>query len=109
MEHIIIWVVVGIAAYFLSKAVDRRRARGNRLTYLAAKYSDDTVAEALMAEKIWRGMTEEELRDSWGEPAAVDRPAPGAAASYTYARTGKKPSGGRVMLKDGVVVGWELT
>jgi hypothetical protein len=108
MEHIVIWAVVGVGAFFLSRAVERRRAKDRRLAYLSTKYRDDGVASALAAGEIWRGMTEAQLRDSWGAPDAIDDPAGDGdtAATYRY-QAGKQRASSRVMLRNGVVADWE--
>jgi hypothetical protein len=43
-----------------------------RLSYLQNKYGP-TMAEKLYAGKIWRGMTSQMVRDSWGVPLKVSR------------------------------------
>ncbi|MGD0582591.1 MAG: hypothetical protein ABR974_06545 [Bacteroidales bacterium] len=44
----------------------------SRLTYLENKYGT-SMAALLNAGKIWRGMTGEMVRDSWGEPVKINK------------------------------------
>lgn len=47
-------------------------ARISRFTYLENKYGTRTAA-LLNAGKIWKGMTSDMVRDSWGNPQKVDK------------------------------------
>jgi len=44
----------------------------SRFTYLENKY-DSGMAAKLMSGKIWKGMTSEMVRDSWGKPLKINR------------------------------------
>ena len=44
----------------------------SRFTYLENKY-DPGMAAKLMSGKIWKGMTSEMVRDSWGKPLKINR------------------------------------
>lgn len=44
----------------------------SRFTYLENKYGTNMAAR-LAAGKIWKGMTAEMIRDSWGSPAKINR------------------------------------
>jgi hypothetical protein len=44
----------------------------SRLAYLENKYGN-SIAANLYARKIWRGMSTEMIRDSWGSPNKIDR------------------------------------
>lgn len=46
--------------------------RGSRFSYLEDKYGT-SMASRLIAGKIWRGMTAEMVRDSWGKPGEINR------------------------------------
>lgn len=43
----------------------------NRMTYLETKYGK-SIAARIYAGKIWKGMTTEMVKDSWGEPDRVN-------------------------------------
>jgi hypothetical protein len=44
----------------------------SRFTYLENKYGTNMAAR-LIAGKIWKGMSTEMIRDSWGKPQKIDR------------------------------------
>jgi|SRR5579862_4188057 len=44
-----------------------------RFHYLLQKFGKEDVAKAIMEGKIWIGMTDEQLRESWGEPVDIDQ------------------------------------
>jgi len=44
----------------------------SRFTYLENKYGSSMAAK-IMAGKIWKGMTAEMVRDSWGKPQKINR------------------------------------
>jgi len=44
----------------------------SRQTYLENKYGSD-IAARMMAMKVWKGMTGEMVRDSWGKPQKINR------------------------------------
>jgi hypothetical protein len=44
----------------------------NRMTYLENKYGR-SIANRMYAGKIWKGMTSEMVKDTWGEPDRVNR------------------------------------
>lgn len=49
-----------------------RQERVSRFTYLEGKYGT-SLAASLNAGKIWKGMTAEMVRDSWGNPLKINR------------------------------------
>lgn len=50
----------------------RQQAQGNRYSYLTNKYGPN-VASRLYEGKIWKGMTAEMVKDSWGNPRKINR------------------------------------
>jgi hypothetical protein len=52
-------------------AVQQEQQEG-RFAYLENKYGSSMAAK-LIAGKIWKGMTSEMLRDSWGKPQRINR------------------------------------
>jgi len=46
--------------------------RESRFTYLQKKYGGE-IASRLYAGKVWKGMTGEMVRDSWGSPHKINR------------------------------------
>jgi len=77
---------------------------------LLQKYGDPTVAERIQQKSIWEGQTEEQLRDSQGEPEAVEQAYLKTVHRevWKYGRTGKNRFRLRVTLENGCVVGWDI-
>jgi hypothetical protein len=50
----------------------QQQQRVSRFTYLENKYGSNMAAK-LIAGKIWKGMTAEMVRDSWGKPLKINR------------------------------------
>jgi hypothetical protein len=44
----------------------------SRFTYLENKYGTDMAAKLIQG-KVWKGMTAEMVRDSWGKPLKINR------------------------------------
>ena len=76
--------------------------------YLRQKYNDESIVEAIMRKTIWQGMSQDQLLDSWGYPAAKDRKVykTKTAETFKYNQTGKNRFGSRVQIENGIVVGW---
>ena len=51
---------------------DASRQPASRLAYLESKYGS-SIAARLDARKIWRGMSAEMVKDSWGSPDKIER------------------------------------
>jgi hypothetical protein len=50
----------------------QQEQQGGRFAYLENKYGSSMAAK-LIAGKIWKGMSSEMLRDSWGKPQRINR------------------------------------
>jgi hypothetical protein len=50
----------------------QQEQQGDRFAYLENKYGSSMAAK-LIAGKIWKGMSSEMLRDSWGKPQRINR------------------------------------
>ena len=50
----------------------QQRQEGSRFSYLENKYGSN-IAARLMTGKIWKGMSGEMVRDSWGNPKKINR------------------------------------
>lgn len=104
MEYfLIIIALIGVAVTVKIYLDAKRRER------LMAKYGDARIVEDIMNAKVWQGMSEEQLIDSWGPPAAKDHKIFKTKTSETfkYNMTGKNRFRERVKLENGFVVGWE--
>ncbi|HEX2974456.1 MAG TPA: hypothetical protein VHO68_00850 [Bacteroidales bacterium] len=74
--------------------------RQSRFSYLEAKYGTPMAAR-LNAGKIWKGMTAEMVKDSWGSPHKINRVINGNTVNedWTYRST-------RLFFRDNKLVDW---
>lgn len=95
--------LIGVAVAISKYLTQKRRER------LWEKYQDQSIVEGIMEGKIWQGMSEEQLIDSWGRPAAKDHKVLKTKKTeiFKYNQTGKNRFASRVKLDNGMVVGWE--
>ena len=66
-----VWLVLGIFAVVVWVGVSQFKKRKRR-RFLVSKYGSEEIADAIMAQKVWQGMTSEQLVDSWGRPEDID-------------------------------------
>jgi hypothetical protein len=55
-----------------TQAAQQNYDQGNRFSYLENKYGTNMAAR-LISGKIWKGMTSDMVRDSWGNPGKINR------------------------------------
>jgi hypothetical protein len=108
MEWIVVAILLLVAAAVLV-IVARALAKRSRYARLLAKYGDEKLVDALLTQTIWQGMTAEQLRDSWGEPASVEQKVMKTKVKevFKYKPVGKNRFRDKVTLEDGVIVGWD--
>ena len=85
-------------------------ARKNRSEALARKYGDAGIASRIMKGSIWQEMTEEMARDSWSPPAAVEVKVLKTKRKeiWKYTQTGKNRFRNRIIIENGIAVGWDI-
>lgn len=83
-----------------------RKARHQKLAH---RFNSEEIATAIMRRQIWQGMTSEMLQESRGKPEERDQSVFKAKIKETwkYEKFGKNRFKLRVMLENGVVVGWK--
>lgn len=108
MEWIVAALLLLVAAAVLV-FVARGLAKNSRYAKLMAKYGDETVVHALVTQTIWQGMTIDQLKDSWGEPVAVEQKVMKTKVReiYKYKPLGKNRFRDKVTLEDGIITGWD--
>lgn len=103
--EVMIFLAICIGAFFAIKGYldQKRRER------LMDKYNDAEIVERIMKKVIWQGMSQEQLVDSWGRPAAIDQKLYKTKTTdiFKYNQTGKNRFSSRVRVENGTVVGWE--
>jgi uncharacterized protein len=99
---VLIIFVLGTAIALKILSTIRRKRR------LIAKYGEE-IAAMIIAGKVWQGMTDEQLTDSWGSPVDVGREIIRTKTKETwkYGQTGKNRFRNRVYLENGIVIGWK--
>lgn len=86
----------------------RSYKRRNRIKFLTAKYGDAETVQNIMDCSFWQGQSEEQLRDSLGQPVDIDRIVMKTKTKevWKYRHRGGNRYGLRITLEDGQVVGW---
>lgn len=104
-QTLIVLVVCVVVLIFVAV----RYGKNKRREHLMAKYSDANLVDIIMQKKIFEGMSTEQLIDSWGHPVAKDHKVLKTKISETfkYNQTGRNRFASRVMLENGIVVGWK--
>jgi hypothetical protein len=76
---------------------------------LVVKYGEQ-AADLILARKVWQGMTDEQLIESWGSPDDKDSEIKRTTRKETwkYGQTGKNRFSNRVFLENGIVIGWKI-
>lgn len=104
MEFIVVIVIVIIGWIFISSYLSRKRREA-----LLAKYGDAELVDRIMRRMFWQGQSQEQLVDSLGRPLDIDERVLKTKTKETwkYNRTGKNRFGLRIILENGIVVGWD--
>lgn len=104
MELIVLIVGVVVVWLLISSHNTKKRREA-----LLKKYSDAELVERIMRRMFWQGQTQEQLLDSLGRPLDIDERVLKTKTKETwkYNRIGKNRFGLRVILENGVVVGWD--
>lgn len=93
-------IVVGFAAYYKNK---------QKRELLMKKYGDAQLVDKIMQGMFWQGQSKGQLIDSIGRPLDVDQKVLKTKTKETwkYNSTGKNRYALKIILEDGVVVGWD--
>lgn len=109
-----LWILVAIvglvfSVLFLSARADEK-SQQRRYQYLINKYHDDSVVRGIMNEQVWRGQTDEQLLDSWGNPEDKDIKVLKSKRTeiWKYGKINSRSYRQKVTLENGIVVGYEV-
>jgi hypothetical protein len=100
---------VGIVVALISLSILRSKLkRAARRKSLIGKYGSEDLVEMIMDQKIWKGMTSDQLLDSLGKPESVDQEmsARRAREVWKYDRIGENRYRNRVTVDNGQVSAW---
>jgi hypothetical protein len=106
------WIVAAIllvVAVLVLVFVARSLAKNSRYARLLAKYGDEKLVHAIVTQTIWQGMTVDQLKDSWGEPVAIEQKVMKTKTReiFKYKPLGKNRFRDKVTLEDGIITGWD--
>lgn len=106
-----LFVIVGIIVLIGVSIWANERSKQQRRQALLEKYGDSEIVEAIMSRSYWVGQTTEQLRDSLGTPVDIDEQVLKTKVKHTwkYNRRGRNRYGLRVILDNGIVVGWQTS
>ena len=98
--------LAGLAIYASSRAAKKRRAE--RRVALIAKYGSPDEADMIMDQKIWSGMSSDQLLDSLGKPEGVDQAVnvKKVREVWKYGKIGQNRYRNRITVDNGRVAGW---
>lgn len=93
---------------FILLGISGRQQLAKRRQALIAKYGSADVADMIMAQKIWMGMTSDQLLDSLGRPESIDQEITVRKAReiWKYGRMGENRYRNRVTVDNGQVAAW---
>lgn len=99
---------VAVVSRILGNRAERAAVAARRAE-LIAQYGDEGIADAIMARRFWQGQTADMVRDSLGEPSAVDSKVlkRNTTLTWKYHPTGRNRYGLRIVIENGVVIGWD--
>ena len=85
------------------------RRNSKRLKFLRDKYKDEEVVQRIFHHRFWQGQTSEQLIDSLGKPASIDKKVfkMNTRDTWKYDPRGVNRYGLRITLDDGIVIGWD--
>lgn len=80
-----------------------------RLSYLRTKYENEEIVQKIIQGCFWQGQSEDQLRDSLGEPADIDYKMLKNKTRnvWKYHHQGSNRFGLRIILENGYVTGWD--
>lgn len=95
--------IIGVAIWY------QQNKKNKRLEYLRSKYHNEEIVQKIVGGLVWQGQSEAQLKDSIGDPIAVDRAALKTKTKETwkYHQQGVNRFGLRVTVENGYVVAWD--
>lgn len=98
------WVGLAFILLFIHSVYKNRR----RYKELMVKYGDEDLVKKLMNGEFWQEQTHGQLLDSLGEPEDIDQIVYKTKTKETwkYNETGKNRYALKIVIENGLVVGW---
>lgn len=100
-----IWIGLAIAL-FVAYAIYADKKKRERLI---KKYGNTEIVEHIMNSEVWQGATEEHVLDSLGKPLDIDQKVLKTKTKeiWKYEEVAKNRYALKVVIENGVVVGWD--
>ena len=100
-----IWIGSAIALFIAYTFYSNKKKR-ERLT---KKYGNSEIVERIMNSEVWQGATEEHVLDSLGKPLDIDQKVLKTKTKeiWKYEQVAKNRYALKVVIENGVVVGWD--
>jgi hypothetical protein len=98
-------VIICFIVHLAKARGEKTRVERRRIDRVNQRYSDPTLRQLITEKKIWQGMTQEQLIDSWGKPFGLTNRVLKTKVKQTYAY-GSQRGGSKVYVDNGIVVGW---
>lgn len=97
---IILVVLIFVGSYYSYKIKSER---------LMKKYNDPILVDRLMNGEIWQGQTRGQVIDSLGKPSDINEQVLKTKTKYTYKynKKSKNRYGLKVIIENGIVIGWD--
>lgn len=98
------WIAVFVL-FVLAIVILIRVYRKSRLTN---KYQNEAIVDRILDNKIWQGMTKEQLLDPMGEPESADEQVlkTKSKAVWKYGQVGHNRFSLKVNIENNLVIGW---
>ena len=105
----ILFIFAGIVAIITLITIRSKRAKKMKRERLLMKYQDMDIVNRIMRQLIWQDMSRDQLIDSWSNPVEIGTKVfkTKTRETFKYNKVGTNRFGSRVILENGIVVGWE--
>src|SRR5262245_11492879 len=105
----ILFIISGIAAIITLITIRSKRTKKIKRERLLMKYQSTDIVDRIMRQLIWQDMSRHKLIDSWGNQVEIGTKVVKTKTKETfkYNKIGANRFGSRVILENGIVVGWE--
>jgi hypothetical protein len=110
-QEISVGIVGLIIGFFILKKFLNHRRYKKWVSYIKEKYHNDIeIVNAILNGQFWKGQSMEQLKDSLGSPAAIDKQVLKTKTKETwkYNETRKGQYALKIMLEKDLVVGWDM-
>lgn len=107
--NIVIIIIIAIVAFHLLLAYGNYITEKERKSRIYQKYGHTNIAEKIIKKITWVGETREQLLESFGQPLDIDENVLKTKKKeiWKYYQKGTNRYGLRVIVENGIVIGWD--